>query len=211
MSDRGMPRLLLLDHYDSFVLNLARYLRLAGATTEVVRADAVSADDVLAEIVDGVWNGVVLSPGPGRPADVGVAVELIRRIERRALAVPMLGVCLGHQAIGEALGGEVVRVGPRHAMTSRVRHDGTGVFEGLPADVEVGRYHSLAVRRFGLPECLRVTAVSDDDDVVMGVSHRTLPIHGVQFHPESVLTPDGQTMASRFVAMCMRTVVAGAM
>jgi anthranilate synthase component 2 len=183
-------RVLLVDNYDSFTWNLVHLFEDLGAEVLVFRNDAISPTEAEGLAPD----RLVISPGPGRPADAGVSVEVIRRLGPR---VPTLGVCLGHQAIVEAFGGEV---GPAralvHGKASRIRHDGQGVYAGLPEVVEVGRYHSLAAVR--VPEELLVTARTEDGEV-MGVRHVELPIEGVQFHPESVLTPDGRTMAENFL------------
>lgn len=183
-------RVLLVDNYDSFTWNLVHLFEELGAEVLVFRNDAISPTEAERLAPD----RLVISPGPGRPADAGVSVEVIRHLGPR---VPTLGVCLGHQAIVEAFGGEV---GPArallHGKASRIRHDGQGVYAGLPEVVEVGRYHSLAAVR--VPDELLVTARTEDGEV-MGVRHVKLPIEGVQFHPESVLTPDGRTMAENFL------------
>ncbi len=184
--------ILLIDNYDSFVYNLARYLREMGCLTRVVRNDALSLDDV------GKLSpqAIVISPGPCSPAEAGISVELVRAFADR---IPILGVCLGHQAIGTALGGEVTRAAPVHGMRCRIDHDGTGLFADLPTPLWAGRYHSLCVPEQSLPDLLRVTARSDDG-VVMAVAHRSLPVFGVQFHPESVLTQSGHHLLSNFLA-----------
>jgi anthranilate synthase component 2 len=181
----------MIDNYDSFTYNLVHLFEELGAEVIVHRNDAVTADEAVALRPD----RLVVSPGPGRPADAGVSVELIRRL---GPTTPTLGVCLGHQAIVEAYGGEV---GPArallHGKSSSVRHDGAGVFAGLPEQVEAGRYHSLAA--VVVPDDLLVTARTPDGEV-MGVRHRAHPVEGVQFHPESVLTPDGPAMARNFLS-----------
>ena len=183
-------RLLLIDNYDSFTWNLVHLFEELGAEVLVFRNDAISVAEAEALAPD----RLVISPGPGRPADGGVSVELVRRL---GPTVPTLGVCLGHQAIVEAFGGEVGQAKALlHGKASPVRHDGAGVFAGLPEEIEAGRYHSLAA--VAVPDELVVSARTDDDEV-MGVRHRTLPIEGVQFHPESVLTPDGAAMAENFL------------
>ena len=183
-------RVLLVDNYDSFTYNLVHLLEELGADVDVRRNDEISADD--AEVL--APDALVISPGPGRPAEAGASVDLIRRLGPRT---PTLGVCLGHQAIVEAFGGDV---GPArallHGKTSVVEHDGRGVFSGLPAEITVGRYHSLAGVR--VTDELEVTARSEDGEV-MAVRHRTHPIEGVQFHPESVLTPDGRALLANFL------------
>jgi anthranilate synthase component 2 len=183
-------RLLLIDNYDSFTWNLVHLFEELGAEVLVFRNDAISVAEAEALAPD----RLVISPGPGRPADGGVSVELVRRL---GPTVPTLGVCLGHQAIVEAFGGQVGQAKALlHGKASRVRHDGAGVFAGLPEEIEAGRYHSLAA--VAVPDELVVSARTDDEEV-MGVRHRTLPIEGVQFHPESVLTPDGAAMAENFL------------
>jgi anthranilate synthase/aminodeoxychorismate synthase-like glutamine amidotransferase len=183
--------LLVLDNYDSFTYNLVHLFQELGADVRVFRNDAITVEE--AEALEPTQ--LVISPGPGRPADAGVSVELIRRLGPR---VPTLGVCLGHQAIVEAFGGEVGQAQALlHGKSSPVEHDGRGVFEGLPAGFEAGRYHSLAATR--VPQELEITARTPDGEV-MGVRHRELPIEGVQFHPESVLTPLGPRLARNFLS-----------
>ena len=183
--------ILLIDNYDSFTYNLAHLFGALGCEVKVVRNDAIDAD-MAADLVP---SHVVISPGPGRPRDAGASVEIVRRL---APNVPTLGVCLGHQAVVEAFGGEV---GPAkrlvHGKASPVRHDGTGLFTDLPQPFDAGRYHSLAATR--VPDELEPTAFADDGEV-MAVRHRSLPVVGVQFHPESVLTPDGPALARNFLA-----------
>ena len=183
--------ILLIDNYDSFTYNLAHLFGALGCEVKVVRNDAIDAD-MAADLVP---SHVLISPGPGRPGDAGATVEIVRRLGPR---VPTLGVCLGHQAVVEAFGGEV---GPAkqlvHGKASPVRHDGRGIFAGLPAEFEAGRYHSLAATT--VPAELEVSATGLDDEV-MAVRHRELPVDGVQFHPESVLTPLGPALAKNFLA-----------
>ncbi|MEZ5418732.1 MAG: aminodeoxychorismate/anthranilate synthase component II [Vicinamibacterales bacterium] len=182
-----------LDNYDSFTYNLVQYLGEIGAELRVARNDQVTVDDVVAMRP----ARIVISPGPGHPEEAGISVALIQRL---AADVPILGVCLGHQAIGHAFGGTVTRApSPKHGKTSLVRHDNRGVFAGLANPFEAGRYHSLVVAAEGLPEALEVCATSEDDGVVMGLRHREHPLHGVQFHPESVLTGDGRLMLRNFL------------
>jgi anthranilate synthase component 2 len=180
----------MVDNYDSFTWNLVHLFEELGAEVDVYRNDAISVEEAEALAPD----RLVVSPGPGRPADAGISVELIRRLGPR---VPTLGVCLGHQAVVEAFGG---RVGPAsallHGKASRIRHDGSGVFTGLPEEIEAGRYHSLAAVE--VPDELVVTARTEDGEV-MGVRHRMHPVEGVQFHPESVLTPRGPQLARNFL------------
>jgi anthranilate synthase/aminodeoxychorismate synthase-like glutamine amidotransferase len=182
--------MLLVDNYDSFTYNLAHLFGALGVEVHVVRNDQITPAD--AEELGA--SHLVVSPGPGRPADAGVSIEVIRRL---APKIPTLGVCLGHQAIVQAFGGEVGYARELlHGKASPVRHDGTGLFAGLPEPFEAGRYHSLAATR--LPDELEPTAYADDGEV-MAVRHRELPIVGVQFHPESVLTPDGPALAKNFL------------
>jgi anthranilate synthase/aminodeoxychorismate synthase-like glutamine amidotransferase len=182
-----------LDNYDSFTFNLVQYLGELGAELQVRRNDTVTVDEVDAMQP----TRIVISPGPGHPAQAGISVDLVRRLAGR---VPILGVCLGHQAIGHAFGGHVGPApAPKHGKTSTVTHDGRGVFQGLGPALEVGRYHSLVVVEEGWPDALEVAARADDDNVVMALRHKTLPLHGVQFHPESVLTGDGRRLLRNFL------------
>lgn len=183
-----------LDNYDSFVYNLVQYLGELGAEPEVHRNDDLTVDEVL----DRRPDAVLLSPGPGRPEDAGILCAVIEPVASRG--IPVFGVCLGHQAIGHVFGGRVVRA-PHlmHGKTSQVHHQGDGVFTGLPDPVTATRYHSLIVERESMPSCLQITAATDDG-LVMGVRHTTLPIEGVQFHPESILTAHGHAMISNFLA-----------
>jgi anthranilate synthase component II len=186
--------LLLIDNYDSFTYNLYQYLGELGASVEVVRNDAVTLEDIeqLAP------ERIIISPGPGNPGDAGISNEAIRRF---AGTMPILGVCLGHQCIGEVYGGVVSRAGEiLHGKVSHVTHDGRGIFAGLPSPIEATRYHSLAIEPATVPAELEVTARSESG-VIMGVRHRTLPVEGVQFHPESILTPDGHQILRNFLAM----------
>src|SRR5579863_4712598 len=174
----GWAMYLLIDNYDSFTYNLWHYLGELGAEVVVKRNDALSVDAALALKP----QGIVISPGPSDPDRAGICLELVRR----AGGVPILGVCLGHQAIGQAFGGKIVRAPqPMHGKVSAIRHDGSGVFAGLPNPFAATRYHSLIVDRAGLPAAMRVTAETDDG-IIMGLAHRERPIHGVQFHPESI-------------------------
>jgi anthranilate synthase component 2 len=184
---------LVLDNYDSFTFNLVQYLGELGAEVAVRRNDAVGVDDVAALAP----SHIVISPGPGHPADAGVSVAVIRAL---AESTPILGVCLGHQAIGHAFGGHVGRAPiPKHGKTSLVTHDGRGLFAGLTCPFEAGRYHSLAVDRDGWPEPLEACAHAEDDGVVMGLRHKRFPLHGVQFHPESMLTGEGRRLLRNFL------------
>ncbi len=186
------PRILLLDNYDSFTFNLYQFLLMCGAEVSVVRNDETTVDAVAADD----WDGIVISPGPSRPENAGISVELITRL---GPTTPLLGVCLGHQAIGLAYGGDVIRVEPVHGKRSPVLHAGEGVFTGLPSPLDAGRYHSLAIARATLPDALRLTAWSPDG-LVMGVRHAVHPVEGIQFHPESILTPEGMAMIRTWLA-----------
>ena len=187
-----MTSVTLIDNYDSFTWNLVHYLGQLGATVTVHRNDALSAEAVLAAQPD----AVVLSPGPCTPREAGVCLDLIRA---GAATTPMLGVCLGHQAIGAVYGGTVTRANtPMHGKLSTVRHSGQAVFHGINGPFEATRYHSLVVDREGLPEELTVTAETDDG-TIMGLSHRTHPVHGVQFHPESIASEHGHAILKNFL------------
>ena len=186
-------RVLVVDNYDSFVYNLVQYLGELGADPIVRRHDAVTLDEAAKLAPD----AVLVSPGPGRPEDAGISVEMIRWAAGR---IPVLGVCLGHQCIGAAWGARVERA-PQvmHGKTSQIHHDGTGLFSGLSSPLEATRYHSLIVEESSLPDELEVIATSDDG-LVMGLRHRDLDVEGVQFHPESILTKDGHSLLSNFLA-----------
>jgi anthranilate synthase/aminodeoxychorismate synthase-like glutamine amidotransferase len=185
--------ILLIDNYDSFVHNLARYVRELGEDTAVHRNDALTLDEIAAMAP----SHIILSPGPCSPAESGISIDLIRRF---GATIPIFGVCLGHQCIGAAYGGDVVRAGrPRHGRTSPVAHDGSSVFAGLPSPIRVTRYHSLVVARESLPDALRIVATATDDNEIMAVEHRTHPVVGVQFHPESAATEYGYAMLDRFL------------
>jgi anthranilate synthase/aminodeoxychorismate synthase-like glutamine amidotransferase len=184
-------RVLMVDNYDSFTYNLVQYLGELGAEPVAVRNDAAGVDELLGEGFD----RVVVSPGPCTPNEAGISVEVMRRFPEQG--VPALGVCLGHQSLVQAFGGRVVRHVPVHGKATAIKHDGRGLFAGLPSPLTVGRYHSL-VAEPALPDCLEETARGGG--VVMAVRHRELPALGVQFHPESVLTPDGKRLLENFLA-----------
>lgn len=190
-----MKRLLLIDNYDSFTYNLAHLFGWLGAELHVVRNDDSLLDDGV-----GFYDGVVVGPGPGRPRDAGRRMAMVR--ETLAEGRPLLGVCLGLQVIAEVLGGRIEHA-PRlmHGKTSPIEHDGSGVFDGLASSFHAARYHSLCVAHDDFPSDLRVNAISVDDAVIQGFAHRTLPVHAVQFHPESVLTPEGPKLFANFLAI----------
>jgi anthranilate synthase component 2 len=181
------------DNYDSFTYNLVQYLGELGATVKVMRNDLVTAEDIARARPD----HIVISPGPGRPEDAGITMDVIRKLGGQT---PILGVCLGHQAIGAVFGGSVVRAPvPVHGKTSLIEHDGRGVFQGLNGPFVASRYHSLVVSEEGFPSELEITARTKEDGIIMGLRHRTKPIHGVQFHPESILTGEGRHMLRNFL------------
>jgi anthranilate synthase/aminodeoxychorismate synthase-like glutamine amidotransferase len=184
-------RVLVVDNYDSFTYNLVQFLGELGCELDTVRNDATTAE----EIAQGGYDRVVVSPGPCTPAEAGISVDVMRVLPESG--VPTLGVCLGHQSLAEAFGGKVVRHVPVHGKTTEITHDGDGLFEGLPAPLTVGRYHSLVVEEDSLPDCLAPTARGGG--VLMAMRHRELPAYGVQFHPESVLTPDGKQLLRNFL------------
>ncbi|MGN7726663.1 anthranilate synthase component II [Luteimonas sp. 22616] len=189
--------LLMLDNYDSFTFNLVQYLQALGAEVQVVRNDALTVAQVAALRPE----RIVISPGPCTPNEAGISLELIDTLGAQ---VPILGVCLGHQAIGQVYGGHVVRAGRiMHGKTSPIRHEGRGVFAGLPDGYEATRYHSLVVDKASLPDCLEVTAWTENEDgsveEVMGLRHREHPVEGVQFHPESILTEHGHALLKNFL------------
>jgi len=189
-----VPRILVLDSYDSFVYNLVQYLGELGAEPIVYRNDALTVEEAL----DLRPDAVLLSPGPGRPEDAGILCAAVPAFAERG--TPVLGVCLGHQGIGHVYGGTVVRAPElMHGKTSVIRHEGVGVFAGLPSPLVATRYHSLVIDPASMPACLEVTATTDDG-IVMGVRHRELPVQGVQFHPESILTAAGHDLLRNFLA-----------
>jgi len=189
---KGGVMVLVVDNYDSFTYNLVQYLGELGAELKVVRNDQVTVD----EVVGMSPERIVLSPGPCTPKEAGICVELIRRLSGE---VPILGVCLGHQCIGEAFGGKVVRAPtPVHGKVSRVFHDGKTVFEGLSMPFLAVRYHSLVVEKDTLPSCLEISAWTEDG-LIMGLRHRDLPVEGVQFHPESIMTEGGKILLRNFL------------
>lgn len=193
-----VTRILVIDSYDSFVYNLVQYLGELGAEPVVVRNDQITVDEVRAMGPD----GILLSPGPGRPEDAGI---ICAAIESFAGVIPVLGVCLGHQAIGHVYGGRVIRAPElMHGKTSPIEHEGAGVFAGLPSPLEATRYHSLVIERSSMPDVLEVTAETRDG-IVMGVRHREVDVEGVQFHPESILTASGHGLLGNFLDRCATT------
>ena len=184
--------LLLLDNYDSFTYNVYQLLSSLGASVEVIRNDQIAVE----EIAHRSYEAVVISPGPGVPADAGITEELISQLKGQ---LPILGICLGHQAIGEVFGGKVVGAGEIvHGKTSPLRHNGKGLYARLPQNIPVGRYHSLIVDRESLPDCLEITSELDNG-MIMGLRHKEYDIEGIQFHPESILTPQGKVMLENFL------------
>jgi anthranilate synthase component 2 len=184
-------QVLLLDNYDSFTYNLVHYLAELGAEVEVARNDVLNISQIKAKSP----QAIVISPGPGEPHAAGICPQVIKELGAN---IPIFGVCLGHQAIGEVFGGKVVRTEPMHGKTSPIYHEGHGVFAGIKSPFTATRYHSLIVEKATLPECLEVTAWTDDG-IIMGLQHRTLPIHGVQFHPESIASEHGHDLLNNFL------------
>lgn len=194
--ERGGFRVLMVDNYDSFTFNIVQYLGELGAEVEVVRNDEVTLDELQARLDGGRMDRLVISPGPCSPAEAGISVPVIQAFAGKK---PILGVCLGHQAIGAAYGGNIVRAQQiMHGKTVRISHTGTDIFTGLPTPYTVIRYNSLTIDPATLPECLAVTATAPDGDI-MGVHHKTLPLYGVQFHPESVLSEHGHALLRNFL------------
>ena len=184
--------ILMIDNYDSFTYNLVQYMGELGADIRVERNDRISID----EIESLAPEKIVISPGPCTPAKAGISVEVIKCFSGK---VPVLGVCLGHQSVGAAFGGEIIKAGKlMHGKTSEVRHDGKTLFKDLPNPFTATRYHSLVLNRKTLPDCFEITAESDDNEI-MGIRHKELPVEGVQFHPESILTPDGKDLLKNFI------------
>ncbi len=185
--------LLVIDNYDSFTYNLVQYLGELGAEMEVRRNDAVSIEEIETELKP---EKILISPGPGTPDDAGISLEVLKNYASR---LPILGVCLGHQAIGQAFGGRVVRAPvPVHGKPVEIRHDGRTIFKNLENDFQAGRYHSLIVERESLPDCLEISAESPDG-LIMAMRHKTFPVEGVQFHPESILTTEGKKLLRNFL------------
>jgi anthranilate synthase component 2 len=189
-------RLLMIDNYDSFTFNLVQYLGELGAEADVVRNDQANVEDLLAHEP----AGVVISPGPGEPEGAGISIAVVHACAERGL--PLLGVCLGHQSIGAAFGARIVRARAiMHGKVSFIEHDGRGVFRGIPSPIEATRYHSLVIEEASCPDVLEITARTADSEI-MGVRHRELPLEGVQFHPESILTAEGKRLLDNFLRCC---------
>lgn len=188
--------IIIIDNYDSFVYNLAQYVGSIGASCKVVRNDAINAQ----KIIDDRYDGIIISPGPGTPSErryFGECSDIIRKLSP---TIPILGVCLGHQGIIEAYGGTVTNAGTvMHGKTSYVKHDGLGIFKGLPSPLRATRYHSLVGEKTTIPSCLKVTAIAEDDGEVMAVRHKDHPVIGVQFHPESIMTQHGIDIVGNFL------------
>ena len=184
--------ILLLDNYDSFTYNVYQLLCELGAQVEVIRNDKIAVKDIDCS----KYNAVVISPGPGLPKDAGITEQLIYELKNK---IPILGICLGHQAIGEVFGGKIIRANEIvHGKTSKLHHNEKGIYKNLAQNVDVGRYHSLIIERETLPECLEITSELDDG-TIMGVHHKQFNVEGIQFHPESILTPDGRIMIQNFL------------
>lgn len=185
-----------IDNYDSFTYNLVQMIATLGVEVVVYRNDRPELEAIGSDGID----GLVISPGPGMPENAGRSMELVRRLSPR---IPVLGVCLGHQALGAAFGAVICKAGrPMHGKKSMISHDGQGLYAGLPDPFEAGRYHSLVIEKESLPACFKVTATAGDDGEIMGIRHESLPLEGVQFHPESVLTANGKRMLRNFIEIC---------
>jgi anthranilate synthase component 2 len=186
--------IILIDNYDSFTYNLVQYLGDLGAQASVIRNDAMPAKEIIAQNP----SGILISPGPSDPDHAGICLDLVK--ETANTDIPLLGVCLGHQTVGQAFGGTIIKTTPMHGKTSDITHNNTGPFAGLENPLTVTRYHSLIVEKDSLPDCLTITAQTKDG-IIMGLSHREKPIHGVQFHPESIATNSGHAMLKNFLAL----------
>lgn len=190
----GYHMLVLIDNYDSFTYNLVHFLGELGADADVIRNDKATPEEIIARHP----SGIVISPGPCDPDQAGICLDLIAKVNG---AIPILGVCLGHQCIGQAYGGKIVRTNPvMHGKLSTITHDNSGLFKGLPDNFQATRYHSLVIERASLPECLEITAQTSDG-VIMGVAHRSHPVHGVQFHPESIASQFGHELLRNFLLL----------
>ena len=189
-----MTRLLLIDNYDSFTYNLLHYCAELNAHVDVVRNDALTIDDITQNAPD----GIIISPGPGTPDDSGISCDIIRQC---GATIPIFGVCLGHQAIGQMYGASIIRNTPMHGKISPVYHKNKGVFTGVPSPFNATRYHSLVIDPDTMPDCLEVTAYAEDG-IIMGVAHKEHPVHGVQFHPESIASDHGHDLLKNFLDIC---------
>jgi anthranilate synthase component 2 len=187
--------ILLIDNYDSFTYNLLHYLAELGAEVKVVRNDALTVDEILQ---DKKIKGIVISPGPCTPNEAGICLDLIKQVAGK---LPIFGVCLGHEAIGQAFGGDIVRVDPMHGKVSEITHDGKGIFTKVPTPFKATRYHSLVVGRKSLPDCLEITAETKDG-LIMALQHKDFDIYGVQFHPESIASEHGHAILKNFLSKC---------
>jgi len=187
--------LLIIDNYDSFTFNLVQYIGETGAEMKIIRNDEINCDDIEKEIKP---SRIMISPGPGTPDDAGISIDVIKRF---SASIPILGVCLGHQAIGQYFGGKVIRAPePIHGKPTVIEHDGKTIFQNIPNNFAAGRYHSLVVEQNSLPDCLEVSAISPDG-LIMALRHKNLPIEGVQFHPESILTEHGKVLINNFLSL----------
>ncbi len=193
-----MKQILLIDNYDSFTYNLSHYVQELGSPIEVVRNDAVSVSDIEAKKAAGTVDGIIISPGPATPDEAGICLELVAKL---GPSIPMLGVCLGHQSIAQAYGGKIIRAKkPMHGKTSMITHTSKSVFKGLSSPFEATRYHSLIVERESLPDCFEITS-EIEDGTIMGIAHKKHPLHGVQFHPESIASQYGHDVLRNFLEL----------
>ena len=186
--------IILIDNYDSFTYNLVQYLGDLGVETHVHRNDQISVDEVMALKP----KGLMISPGPSDPDHAGICLDLVKRAAEGSM--PLFGVCLGHQTIGQAMGGKIVKQSPMHGKISSITHNNKSVFKDIPSPLDITRYHSLVIEKDTIPDTLEITAKTDDG-IIMGVAHKTLPIHGVQFHPESIATEHGHVMLKNFIEL----------
>jgi anthranilate synthase component 2 len=192
-------KLLMIDNYDSFTYNLVQYFGELGADVETIRNDVFSVEQIMSRNLSNFPDRIVVSPGPGKPDSAGISVELIRRIGSLSNPIPLLGVCLGHQSIGEAFGANVIRAKSiMHGKVSSIFHKGKGLFSGLPSPYKVTRYPSLALKKSNLPSCFDVSAWTEDEEI-MAITHNTLPFYGVQYHPEAILTEHGYDLLKNFL------------
>ena len=189
----------MIDNYDSFTYNLVQYFGELGVDVETIRNDVLSVDKIMSRGQSDYPDRIVVSPGPGKPDSAGISVELIRHISGLPNPIPLLGVCLGHQSVGVAFGARVIRAKSiMHGKVSSIKHHSTGLFSGLPSPYNVTRYHSLALQKNNLPSCFNITAWTEDEEI-MGITHKTLPFYGVQYHPEAILTDYGHELLKNFL------------